>query len=90
MIVATGGVSYPATGSTGDGCTFAADLGHTVEPLRPSLTPLVSSHPQIRYLDRRVAENIRADLHIDNEPVREEFGESAFPTAASRAPWRCA
>lgn len=43
VIVATGGVSYPATGSTGDGYVFAADTGHAVEPVRPSLTPLVSS-----------------------------------------------
>ena len=78
VIVATGGVSYPATGSTGDGYTFAADLGHTVEPVRPSLTPLVSSHPQIGYLDGLLLKNIRAVLHIDGEPVREEFGEIGF------------
>lgn len=78
VIVATGGVSYPATGSTGDGYTFAADLGHTVEPVRPSLTPLVSSHPQIGYLDGLLLKNIRAVLHIDGEPVREEFGELGF------------
>lgn len=52
VILATGGVSYPATGSTGDGYAFAADLGHTIEPLRPSLTPLLSSHAQMRYLDK--------------------------------------
>ena len=57
VILATGGVSYPATGSTGDGYAFAADLGHTIEPLRPSLT---------------------ATLYVDNEPVREEFGEVGF------------
>jgi len=78
VIVATGGVSYPATGSTGDGYTFAADLGHTVEPVRPSLTPLVSLHPQIGYLDGLLLKNIRAVLHIDGEPVREEFGELGF------------
>lgn len=78
VIVATGGVSYPATGSTGDGYTFAADLGHTVEPVRPSLTPLVSSHPQIGYLDGLLLKNIRAVLYVDDEPVREEFGELGF------------
>ena len=78
VIVATGGVSYPATGSTGDGYTFAADLGHTVEPVRPSLTPLVSSHPQIGYLDGLLLKNIRAVLYVDDEPVREEFGEIGF------------
>lgn len=41
VILATGGVSYPLTGSTGDGHRIAADLGHTILPLRPSLIPLV-------------------------------------------------
>lgn len=78
VILATGGVSYPATGSTGDGYAFAADLGHTIEPLRPSLTPLVSSHTQIQYLDGLLLRNVKAVLYIDNEPVREEFGEIGF------------
>lgn len=78
VILATGGVSYPSTGSTGDGYAFAADLGHTIEPLRPSLTPLVSSHPQIGYLDGVLLRNVKAVLYVDNEPVREEFGEIGF------------
>lgn len=74
------GVAFPIPprGSTGDGYTFAADLGHTVEPVRPSLTPLVSSHPQIGYLDGLLLKNIRAVLYVDDEPVREEFGELGF------------
>lgn len=78
VILCTGGVSYPATGSTGDGYAFAADLGHAIEPLRPSLTPLVSSHPQMKYLEGLLLRNVRAVLYIDNEPVREEFGEIGF------------
>jgi len=78
VIVATGGVSYPATGSSGDGYGFAADLGHTIEPLRPSLTPLVTSHPQREYLDGLLLKNVRAALHVDGEAVREEFGEIGF------------
>ena len=78
VILATGGVSYPATGSTGDGYAFAADLGHTIEPLRPSLTPLVSPHPQLRELHKLLLRNIRATLFIDGEAVREEFGEIGF------------
>ena len=78
VIVATGGLSYPATGSTGDGYAFASDLGHSVEPVRPSLTPLVSSHPQIKYLDGLLLRNVRATLWIDDQPVREEFGELGF------------
>ncbi len=78
VIVATGGVSYPRTGSTGDGYGFAADAGHTIEPLRPSLTPLVSSHAQVKYLDGLLLKNVRAALWIDGEKRREEFGEVGF------------
>lgn len=78
VILATGGVSYPATGSTGDGYNFAADLGHTIEPLRPSLTPLVSSHPQLKQFGKLLLRNVRATLFVDNEAVREEFGELGF------------
>ena len=78
VIIATGGVSYPATGSTGDGYRFADELGHTVEPVRPSLTPLVTSHPQREYLNGLLLRNVAAKLYIDNELTREEFGEIGF------------
>ena len=78
VIVATGGVSYPATGSSGDGYAFAAAAGHTIEPLRPSLTPLVTSHPQQKYLHGLLLRNVRATLAVDGEAVREEFGEIGF------------
>lgn len=78
VIVATGGVSYPATGSTGDGYIFADRLGHTIEAVRPSLTPLRTSHPQRKYLDGLLLKNISARLYVDNEVVCEEFGEMGF------------
>lgn len=78
VIVATGGVSYPATGSTGDGYMFADELGHTVTEVRPSLTPLRTSHPQRKYLDGLLLRNVRAQLVVDGEVVREEFGEIGF------------
>ena len=65
VIVATGGVSYPATGSTGDGYLFADKLGHTVTEVRPSLTPLRTSHPQRKYLDGLLLRNVRAQLVVD-------------------------
>ena len=78
VIIATGGVSYPATGSTGDGYIFADKLGHTIEAVRPSLTPLRTSHPQRKYLDGLLLKNVAARLYVDNELVREEFGEIGF------------
>lgn len=86
VIIATGGVSYPATGSTGDGYAFAADLGHAIEPVRPSLTPLVTSHPQADFLDGLMLKNVRAVLYVDSEPVREEFGEIGFSARGIEGP----
>ena len=78
VIIATGGVSYPSTGSTGDGYDFAANLGHSIEPIRPSLTPLRTSHPQRDYLNGLLLKNVGAKLYIDNELRQEEFGEIGF------------
>ena len=78
VIISTGGVSYPGTGSTGDGYEFADSVGHTIEEVRPSLTPLRTSHPQRKYLDGLLLKNINAKLYIDGELAREEFGEISF------------
>ena len=78
VIIATGGVSYPATGSTGDGYAFADRVGHKIEDIRPSLTPLVSNHPQIEYIKNVWLKNINARLFVAGEMVREEFGEMSF------------
>ena len=78
VILATGGASYPATGSTGDGYPFAHALGHTIEEIRPSLVPLVSNYPRIGELDGLHLKNVGARLIIDGEVAREEFGEMDF------------
>lgn len=78
VIIATGGVSYPSTGSTGDGYDFATSVGHNIEPVRPSLTPLVTSHPQKEYLNGLLLKNVGAKLYVDGELVQEEFGELGF------------
>jgi len=62
----------------GDGYVFAADTGHAVEPVRPSLTPLVSSCLWIKNMNGLLLRNVRATLCIDGEAVREEFGELGF------------
>ena len=78
VIIATGGVSYPGTGSTGDGYAFADRAGHKVEDVRPSLTPLKSNHPQMEYIKDVWLKNINARLFVDGELVGEEFGEMSF------------
>ncbi len=78
IILCTGGVSYPATGSTGDGYTLAHRLGHRIEPVRPSLVPLESNLPQIRTLRGLQLKNIMVYLAIDGKRVAAEFGEMEF------------
>ncbi len=78
ILIATGGVSYPATGSTGDGYGFAADVGHSIEPVRPALTPLRSSHSQMPYLNDLMLKNVNAKLFVDGELKKKEFGEISF------------
>ncbi len=86
IIITTGGLSYAATGSTGDGYGFAADLGHTIEPIRPSLTPLISNHPEISRMQGLMLKNSNAQLYIDGEFVREEFGELTFSDRGVEGP----
>lgn len=61
VLLATGGVSYPKTGSVGDGQKFAKALGHSLRPYRPALIGFVSDHPWIR---------ARAGQSFDNATVR--------------------
>lgn len=78
VIISTGGVSYPATGSTGDGYTFAYELGHHIEPVRPSLVPLESFSDFIPDLKGLALKNVSAKLLVDGHVECEEFGELEF------------
>ncbi len=78
VIISTGGASYPATGSTGDGYELAHRLGHHIIPVRPALVPLVTSHPEAPYMSGLALRNIKAQLLIDGELAQEEFGEFSF------------
>lgn len=78
VIVATGGVSYAATGSTGDGYRFAEATGHRIEPIRPSLVPLETSYAHFRELRGLTLRNVSVQLAVDGETVGEEFGEVFF------------
>ena len=78
VLVATGGVSYPVTGSTGDGYLLAHRLGHAIVEIRPSLTPLETSLPFAESLKGLRLKNISARLAIDDRYVQQEFGELEF------------
>lgn len=79
VIVATGGASYPATGSTGDGYRFARALGHTIVPPRPSLVPLVEEDggicPELMGLSLR---NVRLTVLENEKEIYTDFGEMLF------------
>ena len=78
-VLATGGVSYPATGSTGDGYAMAAALGHTIVPPRGSLVPLESGDPDCAAMQGLSLRNVEATvLNGRNKPVFREFGEMLF------------
>lgn len=77
VIVATGGLSYPTTGSTGSGYDFAKGFGHTVVDTFPSLTAL--KPPQIdSRLEGLLLKNVRMDLWVNGSVVQSEFGEVQF------------
>lgn len=76
VLLATGGVSYPATGSTGDGHQMAYEAGHGIVPLRPSLVPLEVSAPA--GLKGLALRNVELSLRVDGEVTERRFGEMEF------------
>ena len=78
VIVATGGLSYPSTGSTGDGYRFAEKTGHTVTDLSPALVPFETAEPVGRDLQGLALKNIQAKILKGKKVLYEEFGEMLF------------
>lgn len=78
VLVATGGVSYPTTGSTGDGYKLAQQAGHTlVEPV-PSLVSLVSRDPDCKKMMGLALKNVTLTLLEDGKAIFDEQGEMLF------------
>ncbi|OPJ56387.1 ferredoxin--NADP reductase [Alkalithermobacter paradoxus] len=79
VIIATGGASYPATGSTGDGYKFAKENGHTIVPLKPSLVPLETMEDWVKDLQGLSLRNVSIKvLNGKNKKVYDDFGEMIF------------
>lgn len=80
VILATGGISYPSTGSTGDGFKFAEKLGHTIKPLKPSLVPLECEQDFCRELQGLTLKNVAIKVFENsrNKKIYEDFGEMLF------------
>lgn len=78
VIICTGGMSYPSTGSTGDGYEIARRAGHTITELRPSLVPLESKDPFIKDLMGLSLKNVSIKAIAEGKVVYEDFGEMLF------------
>jgi predicted Rossmann fold flavoprotein len=80
VILATGGKSYPVTGSTGDGYLLAQKLGHTVTELRPSLVPIMIKQSFCSKLCGLSLKNVKLSLFLEGKkkPVFSELGEMMF------------
>ena len=78
VLIACGGKSYPATGSTGDGYILAQALGHTVTELKPSLVPLVSPDKYCAEMMGLSLRNVTLDLMDRNKSIYSEMGEMLF------------
>ncbi len=78
VIIATGGLSYPLTGSTGDGYKFAKSAGHEITNLKPSLVPLVVKEEYIKEIQGLSLKNVAVRAVCDGKILFEEIGEMLF------------
>ncbi|KJS22513.1 MAG: FAD-dependent oxidoreductase [Clostridiaceae bacterium BRH_c20a] len=79
IIIATGGVSFPGTGSTGDGYHWAKKTGHTIIPLRPSLIPLEVDEEWVKELQGLSLKNVSVCIkNQKGKKIAEAFGEMIF------------
>lgn len=78
LVIATGGASYPATGSEGDGYKLARAFGHTVTALKPSLVPIELEEPWLKDLMGLSLKNVTLRAFNGKKLIHEEFGEMIF------------
>jgi len=78
VILATGGLSYPATGSTGDGYSMAERLGHAIVAPKPALVPLETEEEFPKLLQGLSLENVEATVYCDGRRKESEFGDMLF------------
>lgn len=78
VIVATGGVSYPSTGSTGDGYRFAEQTGHKLVKATPSLVPFEIQEEWVKQLQGLSLKNVAIEICCGKKKVYEDFGEMLF------------
>jgi len=78
VILCTGGCSYPATGSNGEGYRLVRPLGHTVEPVMPALVPIETEGDLAGRMQGLSLKNVKAMVWVNGKKLKEEFGEMLF------------
>lgn len=78
VVLATGGFSYKATGSTGDGYRFAEEMGHTITEIRPSLVPFNTKEEYVKEMQGLALKNVNVRIMRDGKLLYDEFGEMLF------------
>jgi len=78
FIIATGGKSYPATGSTGDGYLWLKKLGHKITGLKPALVPVIVKEKLVKELEGLSLKNVAISLYKDKRKIDSRFGEAIF------------
>lgn len=78
VILATGGRSYPKTGSTGDGYAFAEAAGHAIVPIRPALVPLTVQEAWVKSLSGISSNQVQVDLTCHGQAVGKDRGDLLF------------
>jgi len=86
IILATGGVTYPFTGSSGEGIELAGRLGHKIVPLRPGLVPLDARQNYPRLLEGLTLKNIRLKFSDGKKEIVSEVGELLFTKSGVSGP----
>ena len=77
-IIATGGKSYPKTGSTGDGYIFAQQAGHTITNLYPALVPIRTRETWVKLASGCNLKNVRITVNLNGKDIDQRFGEMEF------------
>ena len=85
LLIATGGLSYPVTGSTGDGYLFAKSMGHKITPCFPSLTAVVPANYSTLFHGISL-KNVELKLLVNGQEVQSEFGDLDFTNGGIEGP----
>jgi len=85
-LISTGGLSYPQTGSTGDGYKWAREMGHTIIKTEPALTPVIVKEMWVRELEGLSLKNVKISVYQNNKKMDERFGEALFTDRGMSGP----